>query len=99
MVVLVISAPLSGCLWEEEVPPEAIEEPTHFGAFSVVAPIDTGINVYHDHFAMNDSYPIWLLDGMGVNMVCDIAKNGTWQERYDADRESCWDVIEAGDIV
>ena len=99
VIVLVISAPLSGCLWEEEIPPEVIEEPLHFGAFSVVAPIDTGINVYHNHFAMNDSYPNWLLDGMGVNMVCDIAKNGTWQERYEADRESCWDVIEAGDIV
>jgi|TARA_B100001964_G_scaffold5863_1_gene6341 hypothetical protein len=99
MVVLVISAPFSGCLWEKEPPPEVIEEPPHFGAFSVVAPIDTGINVYHNHFAMNDSYPNWLLDGMGVNMVCEIAKNGTWQERYEADRESCWDVIGAGDIV
>ena len=25
-------------------------------AFSVVAPIDTGINVYHDHFRTNETY-------------------------------------------
>ncbi|MEC8997662.1 MAG: S8/S53 family peptidase, partial [Candidatus Thermoplasmatota archaeon] len=99
MALLVISAPLSGCLWSEEEPPEVIEEDLPFGAFSVVAPIDTGINVYHNHFSMNDSYPQWLLDGFGVSIVCDIAKNGTWQERYEADRESCWDVIEADDIV
>ena len=30
-------------------------------AFSVVAPIDTGINVYHDHFRTNETYPEWLL--------------------------------------
>jgi len=70
-----------------------------FGSFSVVAPIDTGINVYHNHFSMNESYPGWLLDQLGVNMVCNITSNGTWQERYEADRESCWDVIESGDIV
>ena len=99
MVLLVISTPLSGCLRDEEGSPEVVEEGPRFGAFSVVAPIDTGINVYHNHFAMNDSYPQWLLDGLGVNMVCDIAKNGTWQERYEADKERCWDVIEADDIV
>ena len=100
LALLVISAPLSGCLWGEEEPPGVIEEVIpDFGSFSVVAPIDTGINVYHNHFAMNDSYPQWLLDGLGVNMVCDIAKNGTWQERYEADKERCWDVIEADDIV
>jgi hypothetical protein len=70
-----------------------------FGAFSVVAPIDTGINVYHNHFSMNESYPQWLLDQLGVNKVCEISKNGTWEERYEADREDCWDVIGSGDIV
>jgi len=48
---------------------------------------------------MNESYPQWLLDQLGVNMVCNITNNGTWQERYEADKESCWDVIESGDIV
>ena len=75
------------------------EIPESFGSFSVVAPVDTGINVYHDHFSMNESYPQWLLDQLGVNLICEISKNGTWEERYESDKESCWDVIEAGDIV
>jgi len=80
---------------KEDIP--AVDD--SFGAFSVVAPIDTGINVYHNHFSMNESYPQWLLDQLGVNKVCEISKNGTWEERYEADREDCWDVIGSGDIV
>ncbi|MBT5454316.1 MAG: S8/S53 family peptidase [Euryarchaeota archaeon] len=68
-------------------------------AFSVVAPIDTGINVYHDHFRTNETYPQWLLDGLGVNKVCDVTLEGSWQERYDADKETCWDTLTASDIV
>ena len=67
--------------------------------FSVIAPIDTGINVYHDHFRTNETYPDWLLDELGVNKVCDLTFNGSWQERYDADRSSCWDSLNASDIV
>lgn len=70
-----------------------------FGAFSVVAPIDTGINVYHDHFVMEEDYPQWLLNGLGVTKVCDITKNGSWEERYSSDKESCWDAIVSTDIV
>lgn len=70
-----------------------------FGAFSVVAPIDTGINVYHDHFVMEEDYPQWLLNGLGVTKVCDITKNGSWEERYSSDKESCWDTIVSTDIV
>lgn len=68
-------------------------------AHSVVAPIDTGINVYHDHFRTNETYPQWLQDGLGVNKVCDLTFEGTWQERYDADKEACWDTLTASDIV
>ncbi len=68
-------------------------------AFSVVAPIDTGINVYHDHFRTNETYPSWLLDELGVNKICDLTFNGSWQERYDADKQSCWDTLNASDIV
>ena len=68
-------------------------------AYSVVAPIDTGINVYHDHFRTNETYPQGLLDGLGVNKVCDITMEGSWQERYDADKETCWDTLNASDIV
>ena len=98
--LLLLSAPLVGCLDQQE---KGIEDDLwvddEFGSFSVVAPVDTGINVYHVHFTMNESYPQWLLDQLGVNMVCNITTNGTWQERYEADKESCWDIIESGDIV
>lgn len=77
----------------------ALTEENDWRAFSVVAPIDTGINVYHDHFRTNETYPQWLLDGLGVNKVCEVTLEGTWQERYDADKESCWDTLTASDIV
>ena len=67
--------------------------------YSVVAPIDTGINVYHVHFAMNGSYPQWLLDGLGVTMWCNLTQEGSWTERYEADRSTCWDNITSQDIV
>ena len=67
--------------------------------YSVVAPIDTGINVYHDHFRTNETYPEWLLDGLGVTKTCTPTFEGTWQERYEADRASCWDTITTSDIV
>lgn len=78
---------------------EGTEESDDWRAFSVVAPVDTGINVYHDHFRTNETYPDWLLDELGVNKVCDLTFNGSWQERYEADRESCWDTLNASDIV
>ena len=40
---------------------------------------------------MNESYPPWLLEQLGVNIVCDISTNGTWQERYESDKDDCWD--------
>ena len=97
--ILVISASLVGCMGESEEKEDIVLVDDSFGAFSVVAPIDTGINVYHNHFSMNESYPQWLLDQLGVNKVCEISKNGTWEERYESDREDCWDVIGSGDIV
>lgn len=97
--ILVISASLVGCMGESEEKEDIAVVDGSFGAFSVVAPIDTGINVYHSHFSMNETYPQWLLDQLGVNKVCEISKNGTWEERYEADREDCWDVIGSGDIV
>ena len=75
------------------------DEKEGWRAFSVVAPVDTGINVYHDHFRTNETYPGWLLDQLGVNKVCELTFNGSWQERYDADRETCWDSLNASDIV
>tara|TARA_X000000368_G_scaffold198631_1_gene156801 strand:- start:79 stop:1233 length:1155 start_codon:yes stop_codon:yes gene_type:complete len=76
-----------------------IEDEEIFRNYSIVAPIDTGINVYHDHFRTNETYPDWLLEGLGVTMTCELTFSGTWQERYDADKESCWDKINSTDIV
>ena len=54
----------------------AVESSDEWRAFSVVAPIDTGINVYHDHFRTNETYPDWLLNDLGVNKICNITFNG-----------------------
>ena len=32
-------------------------------------------------------------------MICDITTEGSWQERYEADKENCWDLISPSDIV
>lgn len=72
---------------------------TEWRPYSVVAPIDTGINVYHDHFRTEEVYPDWLLDGLGVTKTCNPTFEGTWQERYEADKEACWDTITTSDIV
>ena len=71
------------------------QESGDWRSFSVVAPVDTGINVYHDHFRTNETYPQWLLDDLGVNKVCSLTFEGTWEERYEADRASCWDTLNA----
>lgn len=100
LVLMLSSAMLSGCIWDDEVTtnvPEA--EDDGFRAFSVVAPIDTGINVYHDHFRTNETLPDWMLEQFSVTMTCELTFEGTWEERYEADRATCWDLINATDIV
>lgn len=98
--LLILSVSLSGCFGEETEKPVIVEEFVEsFGAYSVVAPIDTGINVYHERFMLNETYPDWLLEGLGVTMHCNLTWEGSWQERYDADKESCWDIITSTDIV
>ena len=75
-------------------------ESNEWRAFSVNAPIDTGINVPIAVIsAQTETYPQWLLDDLGVNKVCDLTFNGSWQERYDADRADCWDNLTTSDIV
>ena len=66
---------------------------TEWRPYSVVAPIDTGINVYHDHFRTEEVYPDWLLEGLDVTKTCEPTFEGTWEERYQADKETCWDTI------
>ena len=99
LTALMLCSVLSGCFGNEEIAPDQIEEEAKFGAYSVVAPVDTGINVYHERFILNETLPQWLLDGLGVTMWCNLTMNGTWQERYEADAPTCWDVITATDIV
>ena len=77
----------------------SINSDTGWRHYSVVAPVDTGINVYHDHFRTDEVYPNWLLESLGVTKTCDITFDGSWQERYEADKESCWDNITTSDIV
>ncbi|CAI8415544.1 MAG: Uncharacterised protein [Candidatus Poseidoniaceae archaeon] len=77
----------------------SVNSDTGWRHYSVVAPVDTGINVYHDHFRTSEVYPDWLLDSLGVTKTCDITFDGSWQERYEADKESCWDDITTSDIV
>lgn len=100
MLVLLLPL-LSGCiLWDEEGTAVPLpDDKPDLEAYTVVAPIDTGINVYHNHFIMNESFPSSLLEGLNVTMICDISTEGTWQERYDADKEDCWDQITTSDIV
>ncbi|DAC31535.1 MAG TPA: hypothetical protein D7H74_00805 [Candidatus Poseidoniales archaeon] len=99
-IFLFVMPLVSGCIIGDDVSvseEEIVGE--SFGPYTVVAPIDTGINVYHNHFIMNESYPQSLLDGLNVTMICDITKEGSWQERYEADKENCWDLISPSDIV
>ncbi|MGB1659299.1 MAG: hypothetical protein ACPHHS_02255, partial [Candidatus Poseidoniaceae archaeon] len=72
---------------------------TNWRHYSVVAPVDTGINVYHDHFRTDEVYPNWLLESLGVTKTCYITLEGSWEERYQADKEYCWDTITTSDIV
>ena len=99
LVLVMITASLSGCISDDSVDETLIEDEDIFRNYSVVAPVDTGINVYHDHFRTNETFPEWLLDGLGVTMTCDLTFSGTWQERYEADKETCWDNINSTDIV
>ena len=99
LVLVMITASISGCISDDYVDETMIEEDDTFRNYSVVAPVDTGINVYHDHFRTNETYPEWLIEGLGVTMTCELTFNGTWQERYEADKETCWDNINSTDIV
>ena len=99
LVLVMITASLSGCIADDSVDETLIKDDDTFRNYSIVAPVDTGINVYHDHFRTNETYPEWILNGLGVTMTCDLTFSGTWQERYEADKETCWDNINSTDIV
>mgnify|MGYP001246454778 FL=1 len=97
--LVLLSSALVGCIHTNDPDEVEIIDEQTANAYSIVAPIDTGINVYHNHFVLNETLPDWMLDGLGVTMWCNITTEGTWEERYEADRETCWDVITSSDIV
>ena len=97
--VVILSSTLAGCIHTNDTKTVEIIEDERLEAYSIVAPIDTGINVYHQHFTLNETLPDWMLNGLGVTMWCNITKEGTWEERYEADKETCWDIITSSDIV
>ena len=99
MSLMILCSSFVGCIHTNNTEPVEDTGGETFQAYSIVAPIDTGINVYHDHFVLNETLPNWMLEGLGVTMWCNITTEGTWQERYEADRESCWDIITSSDIV
>lgn len=99
LVLVMVMASFSGCISDDSVEESLIEDGETFRNYSIVAPVDTGINVYHDHFRTNETYPEWLLEGLGVTMTCELTFSGTWEERYEADKEICWDNINSTDIV
>ena len=99
LVLVMVMASFSGCISDDSVEKSLIEDDETFRNYSIVAPVDTGINVYHDHFRTNETYPEWLLEGLGVTMTCELTFSGTWEERYEADKEICWDNINSTDIV
>ena len=63
--IVILSSSLSGCLGSDEAEDLKIEIEELSKAYTIVAPIDTGINVYHNHFIMNESIPDWINRGNG----------------------------------
>ena len=99
LTLLFILSGFSGCFGNREKIKDDLETDDSFGPHTIVAPIDTGINVYHERFLLNETIPKWLLDGLGVTMWCNLTQDGTWQERYEQDAGTCWDIIDYNDIV
>ena len=99
LVSIMVFSCLSGCIGTDEIEITETEIDEGWRPFSVVAPIDTGINVYHDHFRTNETYPQEVLDGLGVNKWCNLTFEGSYSERVEADMETCWSNLTTSDIV
>ena len=101
LVPVIVFLMISGCLDENisETSDDITSEEGIQKSYSVVAPVDTGINPYHLHFQINESLPQSFLNEFGVTLVCYLTQEGTWEERVEADRESCWDRITYNDTV
>ena len=55
---VLVSSVLVGCLDNNDVDDVEIVDDKVRNAYSIVAPIDTGINVYHNHFILNETLQI-----------------------------------------
>ncbi len=99
--LLVFVGGLSGCFGNDVVSDISAPEidDNSFRSYTVIAPIDTGINPYHMHFQTDEILPDWFIQSMGTTLVCNLSQNGTYQERVDADMETCWNKITTSDIV
>ena len=76
---LIIFIMISGCL-DDSITSQSNEieiQEDFWDSYSVVAPVDTGINPYHDHFQKNQSLPQSFLDEFGVTMTCELTQTGT----------------------
>ena len=73
LAILMASASLAGCFSEEEVVPKETEMANgdNFRPYTVIAPIDTGINPYHDHFQTEEILPDWFVEAMGTTIICN----------------------------
>ncbi|HIF04031.1 MAG TPA: hypothetical protein EYQ80_01020 [Candidatus Poseidoniales archaeon] len=98
MVLLILLTSLSGCFGEDEKSSSTEALVDDWGAYTIVSPIDTGINVYHNHFRWNGTIPQWLLDAVGVTQIVDPTLEGSYSERFTADT-AMWDNISASDTV
>ena len=83
LAILMVSASLSGCFGEEEIPAPEVETDLGnvFRPYTVIAPIDTGINPYHDHFQTDEILPDWFIQEMQTTIICNLTQEGTYQER------------------
>ena len=63
LALLMVSASLAGCFGDEgeDVAESSDESDDSFRPYTVIAPIDTGINPYHDHFQTDEILPDWFI--------------------------------------
>ena len=71
LIPVIVFLMISGCLDENisEASEYITSEEGVQKSYSVVAPVDTGINPYHMHFQVNQSLPQSFLDDFGVTLV------------------------------
>ncbi len=99
VALLLLMLPLAGCLAEPESSPDPVAPGAPpLGASTIVAVIDTGINVYHDHF--QGSVPAHVLERIRMDTdVITVAPTmeGDYDARVEADEE-LWSSMTQGQV-